>query len=154
MCAGVPEHGRARGVDVIIERYPGRLPGVQPGELSCVCSAGAAADPRRRARADRRFWRIALSLACLQSRVGATATFLWCEIIMGVYPLHNLLKRSQGLPRRSKRRGETPMDDNREYSWSWWYLLLLAQFIPTLWVPFYNSVEPSWGGIPFFILNQ
>ena len=45
---------------------------------------------------------------------------------------------------------ETPMNNNRGYAWSWWYLLLLAQFVPTLWVPFYNSVEPSWAGIPFF----
>jgi Protein of unknown function (DUF3311) len=39
-------------------------------------------------------------------------------------------------------------------SWSWWYLLLLAQFIPALWVPFYNSIEPSWYGIPFFYWFQ
>ena len=46
------------------------------------------------------------------------------------------------------------MDNNHEYPWSWWYLLLLAQFIPTLWVPFYKSVEPSWAGIPFFYWFQ
>jgi len=46
------------------------------------------------------------------------------------------------------------MDNNHEYAWSWWYLLLLAQFIPTLLVPFYNSVEPSWVGIPFFYWFQ
>src|SRR6267154_1521438 len=49
---------------------------------------------------------------------------------------------------------ETPMDNSREYPWSWWYLLLLAEFIPALWVPFYNSVEPSWAGIPFFYWFQ
>ena len=31
-----------------------------------------------------------------------------------------------------------------------WYLLLLIPFIATLWVPFYNSVDPEWQGIPFF----
>ena len=31
----------------------------------------------------------------------------------------------------------------------WWYLLLVIPFIGTLWVPFYNSVEPALGGIPF-----
>jgi hypothetical protein len=51
-------------------------------------------------------------------------------------------------------RQEVPMNNNRRYAWSWWYLLLLAQFVPTLWVPFYNSVEPSWAGIPFFYWFQ
>jgi hypothetical protein len=39
-------------------------------------------------------------------------------------------------------------------SWSRWYLLLLAQFIPALWVPLYNSAEPSWLGVPFFYWFQ
>jgi hypothetical protein len=38
--------------------------------------------------------------------------------------------------------------------WSWWYLLLLAQFVAVLWPPFYNSVEPAWIGIPFFYWYQ
>jgi hypothetical protein len=38
--------------------------------------------------------------------------------------------------------------------WSWWYLLLLIQFIAMLWVPFYNSASPSWYGIPFFYWYQ
>ena len=47
------------------------------------------------------------------------------------------------------------MDDNgHERAWSPWYLLLLIQFIPALSVPFYNSVEPSWNGIPFFYWFQ
>jgi Protein of unknown function (DUF3311) len=45
--------------------------------------------------------------------------------------------------------GEKP-----HHGWSWWYLLLLAQFIPALWVPFYNSVEPSFIGLPFFYWFQ
>ena len=46
------------------------------------------------------------------------------------------------------------MNNTREYKWSWWYLLLLIQFVPPLWVPFYNSVEPSWFGFPFFYWFQ
>jgi hypothetical protein len=38
--------------------------------------------------------------------------------------------------------------------WSWWYLLLLIQFILLLWVPSYNKVEPSVAGIPFFYWYQ
>jgi hypothetical protein len=39
-------------------------------------------------------------------------------------------------------------------SGSGWYWLLLIPFVATLWVPFYNSVEPSWQGIPFFFWYQ
>jgi hypothetical protein len=38
--------------------------------------------------------------------------------------------------------------------WSWWYLLLLVQFIFLLWPAYYNKVEPSLGGIPFFYWYQ
>jgi hypothetical protein len=50
--------------------------------------------------------------------------------------------------------GDYPMNNTRECKWSWWYLLLLIQFVPALWVPFYNSIEPSWAGIPFFYWFQ
>jgi hypothetical protein len=33
-------------------------------------------------------------------------------------------------------------------------LPLLLPFVGTLWVPFYNSVEPRWAGIPFFYWYQ
>jgi Protein of unknown function (DUF3311) len=46
------------------------------------------------------------------------------------------------------------VNNNRNHSWSWWYLLLVLQFIPTLWVPFYNSADPSFAGIPFFYWFQ
>ena len=46
------------------------------------------------------------------------------------------------------------MDNSHDRAWSWWYLLLLLQFVPALWVPFYNSVEPSVFGIPFFYWFQ
>ncbi|MGA9016016.1 MAG: DUF3311 domain-containing protein [Acetobacteraceae bacterium] len=36
----------------------------------------------------------------------------------------------------------------------WARLLLLIPFIAILWVPFYNSVEPTWSGVPFFYWYQ
>jgi hypothetical protein len=39
-------------------------------------------------------------------------------------------------------------------TWSWWYLLFIVQFVAMLWVPFYNRLEPSLGGIPFFYWYQ
>jgi hypothetical protein len=33
-------------------------------------------------------------------------------------------------------------------------LLLVIPFIAVLWVPFYNSVEPSIAGVPFFYWYQ
>lgn len=38
--------------------------------------------------------------------------------------------------------------------WSWWYLLLLVQFVFALWVPLYNKAEPALAGIPFFYWFQ
>ncbi len=38
---------------------------------------------------------------------------------------------------------------------SWVLLLLLAPpFVGMLWVPFYNSVEPRLGGVPYFYWYQ
>ena len=31
-----------------------------------------------------------------------------------------------------------------------WYALLLVPFVATLWVPFYDRVEPTLAGVPFF----
>ena len=42
----------------------------------------------------------------------------------------------------------------RRGGWSWWYLLFVVQFVAVLWPPFYNKVEPSWIGIPFFYWYQ
>jgi Protein of unknown function (DUF3311) len=36
----------------------------------------------------------------------------------------------------------------------WWRWLLVLPFIALLWVPSYNSVEPSLGGVPFFYWYQ
>jgi hypothetical protein len=54
------------------------------------------------------------------------------------------------------RAGIETMDQQTEQRscWSWWYLLLLVQFVFLLWVPSYNSVEPSWAGVPFFYWYQ
>jgi hypothetical protein len=38
--------------------------------------------------------------------------------------------------------------------WSWWYLLFVIQIAVALWPPFYNKVEPTWVGIPFFYWFQ
>jgi Protein of unknown function (DUF3311) len=38
--------------------------------------------------------------------------------------------------------------------WNWWNLLLIVPFIALLWVPFYNSIEPTLWGIPFFYWYQ
>ncbi len=38
--------------------------------------------------------------------------------------------------------------------WSWWYLLFVAQFVAVIWPAFYNKVEPSFIGIPFFYWYQ
>jgi Protein of unknown function (DUF3311) len=38
--------------------------------------------------------------------------------------------------------------------WSWWYLLFIVQFIAVLWPSFYNSIEPTWQGVPFFYWYQ
>jgi hypothetical protein len=38
--------------------------------------------------------------------------------------------------------------------WRWWYLLFLIQFVAVLWPPFYNKLEPTWAGIPFFYWYQ
>ncbi|MGA7119748.1 MAG: DUF3311 domain-containing protein [Polyangiaceae bacterium] len=35
-----------------------------------------------------------------------------------------------------------------------WRLLLIVPFIGTLWVPFFNALEPRLGGIPYFYWYQ
>jgi len=35
-----------------------------------------------------------------------------------------------------------------------WYLLLVIPVAASLWVSSYNSVEPTWQGIPFFYWYQ
>ena len=42
----------------------------------------------------------------------------------------------------------------RRHGWSWWYLLLLVQFVGVLWPPLYNRAEPYLIGMPFFYWYQ
>ena len=35
-----------------------------------------------------------------------------------------------------------------------WYLLLILPYIGVLWVPFYNSLQPQFSGIPIFYWYQ
>jgi hypothetical protein len=44
-----------------------------------------------------------------------------------------------------------PLSRRRPY---WIRLLLLLPFAAALWVPFYNSAEPSLSGFPFFYWYQ
>jgi hypothetical protein len=43
---------------------------------------------------------------------------------------------------------------SRRDGWSWWYLLFVVQFVAVLWPPFYNRIEPTLGGMPFFYWYQ
>ena len=38
--------------------------------------------------------------------------------------------------------------------WSWWYLLFLIQLAVVIWPAFYNKIEPTFIGIPFFYWFQ
>lgn len=48
--------------------------------------------------------------------------------------------------------GDTSKQASKSRKWLRW--LLILPFIAVLWVPFYNSIEPSLGGIPFFYWYQ
>jgi hypothetical protein len=56
--------------------------------------------------------------------------------------------------RYDQREAATNRHDQNGAGWSWWYLLLLIQFIAVLWPPFYNRAEPYFIGIPFFYWYQ
>ncbi len=46
-------------------------------------------------------------------------------------------------------------DDRRPLRRAHWSrILLLIPFVTALWVPFYNRLEPTLGGIPFFYWYQ
>jgi hypothetical protein len=49
---------------------------------------------------------------------------------------------------------ETMDQQTGRRGWSWWYLLFVIQFVAVLWPSFYNTVEPSWAGIPFYYWYQ
>jgi hypothetical protein len=52
------------------------------------------------------------------------------------------------------RGGNMDQGSERRTKWSPWYLLFIIQFVAVLWPPFYNKIEPSWIGIPFFYWYQ
>ena len=45
-------------------------------------------------------------------------------------------------------------ESEKSGGWSWWYLLFVLEFVVALWPPFYNKVEPTLIGIPFFYWCQ
>lgn len=46
-----------------------------------------------------------------------------------------------------------PSPKPKRHAWIW-HLLLLAPFVGTLWVPFYNAIDPRLAGIPYFYWYQ
>ena len=38
--------------------------------------------------------------------------------------------------------------------WNHWYWLFVLEFVLALWPPFYNRIEPTWIGLPFFYWYQ
>jgi hypothetical protein len=38
--------------------------------------------------------------------------------------------------------------------WSPWYLLFIIEFVLVLWPPFYNKIDPTLWGMPFFYWYQ
>jgi hypothetical protein len=50
--------------------------------------------------------------------------------------------------------GDEKRAENRGRSARLWHILLLVPFVGTLWVPFYNAVEPRLGGVPYFYWYQ
>jgi len=43
---------------------------------------------------------------------------------------------------------------DRDTGWSWWYLLFIIQLVAVVWPAFYNKLEPTFIGIPFFYWYQ
>ena len=52
--------------------------------------------------------------------------------------------------------GERTMNsvNTKRSEWSGWYLLFLLEFALVLWPPFYNKVDPTLWGMPFFYWYQ
>jgi Protein of unknown function (DUF3311) len=50
--------------------------------------------------------------------------------------------------------GNATPDGDRRSGWSWWYLLFIVQVVAVIWPPFYNKVEPTLIGMPFFYWYQ
>lgn len=71
-----------------------------------------------------------------------------CLYVLRLYVLYVSITRAIGGPERldGMQNGST----NGRAGKQLWYLLLLIPFIATLWVPFYNKMDPQLGGFPFF----
>jgi Protein of unknown function (DUF3311) len=44
--------------------------------------------------------------------------------------------------------------NEKRSGWSAWYLVFIITFVMVLWPPFYNRVDPTLWGIPFFYWYQ
>ncbi len=65
-----------------------------------------------------------------------------------------LSEPDDAIAKRSGERHQPPVH-SRAVRRGWrWNLLLIVPFIGTLWVPFYNAVEPNVAGIPYFYWYQ
>jgi hypothetical protein len=64
--------------------------------------------------------------------------------------------RSSATQLGEPRTRETIMNSSQQKrrGWSWWYLLFVVQFVAVLWPPFFNRIEPTWIGIPYFYWYQ
>src|ERR1051325_7540262 len=66
-------------------------------------------------------------------------------------PVRVPIQQASALQRRVNVMGQ---DGERRSGWSWWYLLFIIQFVAVLWPPFYNRLEPTLWGVPFFYWYQ
>ena len=44
--------------------------------------------------------------------------------------------------------------NTKRSEWSPWYLLFIIEFVMVLWPPFFNKLEPTLWGMPFFYWYQ
>jgi hypothetical protein len=44
--------------------------------------------------------------------------------------------------------------NTKQGDWSPWYLLFIVEFVMVLWPPFFNRLEPTLWGMPFFYWYQ
>jgi hypothetical protein len=44
--------------------------------------------------------------------------------------------------------------NTKRSDWSPWYLLFIIEFVLVLWPPFFNRVDPTLWGMPFFYWYQ
>lgn len=65
-----------------------------------------------------------------------------------------MLTERKRLGHSAGRKGDGMESPQRNRGWSWWYLLLIALCVVTLWVPLYNRVDPTFIGMPFFYWFQ